>query len=74
LNNKFSIPNTVLYSFSPVGSTFGSLIESSPNQFSFVDVQDGMYTSFDIAFLDQNFNPIVINDSNLVVQLMIQQL
>lgn len=72
LNNKYSNPGTVLYSFSPVGTSFGSLIQTNPSQFSFVDIQDGNYNTFDITFLDQNFNFLQINDSNLVVQLLIE--
>ncbi len=72
LNNKFSNPGTILYSFSPAGTTFGSLIQSSPNQYSFINIQDGNYSSFDIAFLDQNFNALQLRDSNLIIQLLIR--
>jgi len=72
LNNKYSNPGTILYSFSPVGTTFGSLIQSNPPQFSFIDIQSGNYNTFDITFLDQNFNFLKINDNNLVVQLLIE--
>lgn len=72
LNNKYSNPSTVLYSFSPAGTTFGSLIQSNPSEFSFVDIQSGNYNTFDITFLDQNFNFLKINDNNLVVQLLIE--
>lgn len=72
LNNKYSNPGTILYAFSPAGTNFGSIIQSNPSEFSFVDIQDGNYNTFDIAFLDQNFNYLPINDSNLVVQLLIE--
>lgn len=72
LNNKYSNPGTVLYSFSPAGVSFGSLIEAKPSQFSFVDIQSGNYNTFDITFLDQSFNFLKINDNNLVVQLLIE--
>lgn len=72
LNNKYSNPGTVLYSFSSAGTSFGSLIQNAPSQFSFVDIQTGSYNTFDITFLDQNYNFLKINDSNLVVQLLIE--
>lgn len=72
LNNRYSNPSTVLYSFTPAGTSFGNLIESSPNQYSFVDIQDGQYPYFDIQFFDQNFNALSINDSNVVIQLLIR--
>jgi hypothetical protein len=72
LNNRYSNPSTLLYSFSPAGVNFGNLIESNPNQYSFVPIQDGNYPNFDIQFLDQNFNPLAINDTNLVVMLLVE--
>lgn len=74
LNNKYSNPSTILYSFTPGGTTFGDLIESSPNQYSFIDIQQGQYPYFDIQFLDQSFNAITLNDTNIVVQLLIKNL
>ncbi len=72
VNNQYSNPRTVLYSFSPAGTTFGSLIESSAYQYAFVDIQDGNYSTFDIIFLDQNFSPLRINDANVCIQLLIK--
>ena len=71
LNNKYSVPSTVLYSFSPAGTTFGAVIQSSPTFYSFIDVQDGNYVSFDITLVDQNFNALNIQDNNLVISLLI---
>lgn len=71
LNNKYSNPSTVLYSFSPAGTGFGSVIQSNPTFQSYISVQDGNYASFDIQFLDQNFNRLVLQDNNLTVILLI---
>jgi hypothetical protein len=72
LRNTYAIPNTLLYSFSSAGSTFGSLISIQPPEMSFVDIQDGSYTDFTIQFRDQSLNRVFINDSNLVVMLTIR--
>lgn len=72
LNNRYSNPSTVLYSFNPAGVAFGSIISVQPRQYAFVDIQDGLYTTFDIQFLDQDFQPISITDTNLVVQFLIR--
>lgn len=72
LSNKYANPSTILYSFSPAGTTFGSIIQSQPAFPSWVDIADGAYSSFDIQFLDQNFNNVLINDTNIVVQLLIK--
>lgn len=71
LNNKYSNPSTILYSFTASNTNFGSIIESSPNQYSFVDIQDGSYPYFEISLFDQDYQPLQINDTNLVVQLLI---
>ena len=72
LNNKYSNPSTILYSFSPSNSTFGSTITCDASQYSFVDVQEGDYTFFDITFYDQSLNPLLMNDANIIVQLLIK--
>ena len=71
LNNPYSIPSTLLYSFSP-NVTFGSQIQISPPSPSFVDIQDGTYNDFTITFYDQNINRIQILDDNIVVLLTIK--
>jgi hypothetical protein len=71
LNNKYSIPNTLLYSFAPRLGTFGSLIVEQPSQLQFVEIQDGSYTFIEVEFRDQNLNRIQILDTNLVILLVI---
>ena len=71
LSNPYANPNTLLYSFTPSGTTFGSLINIQVPQFAFVDIFDGQYTDFTIQFFDQSLNRIYINDPNLVVLLAI---
>ena len=71
LNNNYSIPNTLLYSFNPAGTQFGGLITIQVPQFAFVDIVDGSFTDFTIQFFDQNLNRIFIQDSNIVVLLVI---
>lgn len=72
LSNTYSNPSTILYSFSPAGTAFGSIIQSQPAFPSWVDIADGSYSFFDIQFLDQNFNNVIIRDTNIVVQLLIK--
>jgi len=67
LNNKYSIPNTILYSFAPNGISFGDLYESRPPEIVYTPIQDGTYSDFDIQLLDQNFNALSLNDNNLVI-------
>jgi len=71
LNNKYSIPNTLLYSFAPELGNFGSLIVEKPPELQFCDIQDGSYTFIEVEFRDQNLNRIQIQDPNLVIVLVI---
>ena len=71
LNNKYSNPSTILYSFTSAGVAYGALIDAKPNEFAFIEIQEGSYSYFDISFLDQNYNPLKLNDNNLVIQLLL---
>ncbi len=73
LRNIYASPNQTLYAFSAGGVSFGDLINSAPNQLVFINIFPGQYPSFDITFVDQNFNPLPIQDTNLVIQLIIEQ-
>lgn len=72
LNNKYSVPSTILYSFSAGGATFGDLISTSPSEFSYVSINAGQYPSLTITFYDQSYAPLPIQDSNLIIQLLVK--
>lgn len=71
LNNNFAVPNTLLYAFSPIATTFGGLINILPQQAAFTDIYDGSYNFLRIQFFDQNLNRIYINDPNVVLLFII---
>jgi hypothetical protein len=73
LGNQYANPNTVLFSFSPANTQFGSLIDIKPAEYSFTQVVDGSYNKFRITFVDQSFNALQINDTNLVITLLLAQ-
>lgn len=70
LQNNYAVPNSLLYSFSPSGD-FGANFTVAPYQYSFIDIQAGQYNSFNVSFLDQNLNPVALQDSNLVILLVV---
>lgn len=72
INNRLANPRTLLYSFSPGGTQYGNLIESNAYQYSWVDIQDGTYSTIEITLYDQSFNPLKIIDTNLVIFLLIK--
>lgn len=64
VNNPYGIPNSLIYSFPPSGG-FGQQFVVAPNEYSFIDTQDGYYNSMRIEITDQNDRPVIILDSNI---------
>lgn len=73
LRNTLTNPNTILYTFTAGGRQFGELIYFSVPELIFTEIQDGFYDGFEITFVNQNYEPMIIKDSNIVLQLVIQQ-
>ncbi len=71
LKNYYNSNPTILYSFTSTGTQFGSLIETSPNFPNFTPIYPGVYSYIDLIFLDQNNNPLPINDTNLTITLLL---
>jgi hypothetical protein len=72
INNKYSIPNSLLYSFGiPSTATFGSYFTILPPQMSFIDILEGNYNEFVVQILDQNQRPVAIQDPTIVILLNI---
>lgn len=72
LNNKFQYPNTILFSFVPNGGA-GTYIDVTPPEYIFVDIQDGYYPTFEIQLVNQNFQPLVIKDPTMLIQLVFKK-
>jgi hypothetical protein len=71
INNNYAVPNNLLYCFAPQG-VFGSQFTIAPSgQLSFINIQEGQYDRFLLAFTDQNNNPVKIQDPNIVILLII---
>lgn len=71
INSKYSYPSNILTSFAP-DVTYGSLINIDSKSLIFNDVEQGYYNQIRIRFLDQNFSPLPIIDSNLIILLVIK--
>jgi hypothetical protein len=71
INNNYAIPNKLLFSFAPVG-TIGQQFTIQPSgNLSFINCQAGQYASFTIEFYDQNLRPVVIQDPQINILLLI---
>lgn len=71
INNDFSIPNDVLYSFTiPSGVSFGDLITSNTD-FIYSRIREGTYREVILSIKDQDFNDLQIIDPNMLIVLSI---
>ena len=70
VNNNYSIPNSLIYSFPPSGS-FGAQFIVAPNEMSFIDCQVGYYNSLTVTITDQSDRHVVILDPNINILLVI---
>lgn len=69
---KFNSFGNVIYTFSPT-VTFGSQIVITPPNYIWFGVVEGQYPNIQLSFMDQNFNPLGVNDTNIITTLMIRR-
>jgi len=72
VNNNYSIPNSLIYSFPPSGG-FGTQFVVAPNQMSFIDCQTGYYSNLIVTISDQNDRSVVLLDPNMTILLVIDE-
>jgi hypothetical protein len=70
INNSYAVPNNLLYSFSPQG-TIGEQFTIAPYEYMMINCNPGSYSYFTMTLVDQNFQPISIEDPNMIIQLII---
>lgn len=73
VNNPVTIPSNVLDSFTFSNTSFGSNIVYEPKFSKFINLSKGHYINFILNLVDQNFNPIVANDPNILINLIIKE-
>ena len=69
VNNRAVIPSNILSSYTPLGTSIGSLFTFEPNYLQFADVEDGQYTQLVLEFRDQLSRSIIIRDPNMLITL-----
>jgi hypothetical protein len=70
--NNVAMPTDVLDSFTFQNTSFGSNGVYTPNFESNISLKPGTYDSLSITLVDQNFNRIAMNDSNVLITLLIK--
>ena len=72
-HNPLMLPSDIIYSFSTNNTQFGQIIQDSPNEYQWNKIPDQSTNNLTITFTDQQFNFVQLQDSNLVVVLLIKQ-
>ena len=72
IDNKYTNPSNIIYSFVSGTVPYGSMIHSQSNDLIFANIRDGVYNSMVIKFYDNNFNALDIIDNSLIIYLVIK--
>ena len=72
VNNRLAIPSQLVYSITPQGVPFGALYTNQVADLAFNKIEDGQYTQFNFRFIDSLGNPIVIQDPQTLILLIIK--
>ena len=70
VENNITMPSDVLDTF-PIFATFGSNINYLPIADNVVKMKEGKFSNLILSFSDQNFNPLIANDPNVLISLLI---
>ena len=57
----------------PINNTFGSNIIYNPTFPKWIKMNKGVFTQMNLYFCDQNYNPVIMNDPNLCLTLLIRK-
>lgn len=72
-NSSFNANDQILYTFDAVDETVGQKIIRAPAQYVWYDILDGQFNKIVISFYDQNYNPLVILDPDIRIELLIEK-
>lgn len=70
--NTFSTTSNVIHSFTAKSAGSGQLIDSSPNEVSFIDCQSGSREGILFEFTDQLGRPLALKDPDINIIVLIQ--
>ena len=71
VENNVQYPNDVLDSF-PITSTYGSNINYLPISDNMIKLKAGKFSNLTITLNDQNFNPLICLDNNVMISILIK--
>jgi hypothetical protein len=70
VNSKYSIPNDVFFTL-PLSSSVGSLIAFNNSTLMYDSISPQMYSTLEITFYSQLFEPVFLQDREITLQLSI---
>jgi hypothetical protein len=71
IENKYSIPNSIIFSLNPAVA-FGLQINEYPPQFAWNKLLNGTYNNLRLQILGLNYQPLKILDPNMTIVLVIR--
>ena len=72
IQNKYSIPNSIVYSLSP-SVKFGTQINETPPEFAWNELLSGTYNELRLSFLGTDYQSLRIKDPNMTIVLVIRE-
>jgi hypothetical protein len=72
INNKFSNPNNIIFSFVSGSTEYGRMLSIQNQDLVYSNINEGVYSEIKINFLDNNFKRLNIKDTNLIIYLIIK--
>jgi hypothetical protein len=72
VNNHFTNPSTIIYSFVSGSTKYGSILSVNAQDLVYSNIRDGTYHEFDVVFMDQNYKPLEIIDTSLIIYLVVK--
>ncbi|DBA00611.1 TPA: hypothetical protein N0F65_007740 [Lagenidium giganteum] len=73
INNPYAVPSDVLTTFTTQGTTAGQLIDYKPNEYLWLPVSDGTYSSIQLIIVDQEERFCRFNDTNVLISIAIRK-
>jgi hypothetical protein len=72
VNNRLAIPSQLIYSLTPSSAPFGTIYAVQVAELAFNKIENGQYTNLRFEFRDQLGRPIVFQDPQMLILLLIK--
>jgi hypothetical protein len=70
--NALTNPDTILFSFVTGSTKYGSIMSINANDLIYNNVRDGTFHEMDISIIDQEYRPVEIVDTSLIIMMIIK--